>query len=66
MEAEEGFLNNPEYLELLEKLIRAIKEELHFGYLYFYRDVIVEACKRQRRYRQALEFEQEISSGIVK
>nr|WP_296831598.1 XRE family transcriptional regulator [uncultured Marvinbryantia sp.] len=66
MEAEEGFLNNPEYLKLLEKLIRAIKEELHFGYLYFYREVIVEACKRQRRYRQALEFEQEISSGIVK
>ncbi|EET59934.1 hypothetical protein BRYFOR_08058 [Marvinbryantia formatexigens DSM 14469] len=66
MEAEEGFLNNPEYLKLLEKLIRAIKEELHFGYLYFYREVIVEAYRRQRKYKQALEFEQEISSGIIK
>lgn len=66
MECEDGFLENPKYLEILEKLIRAIRTERHFGHLYFYRDVIVEACKRQRKYKQALEFEREISGSIIK
>lgn len=66
MECEDRFLENPKYLELLEKLIHAIRAERHFGHLYFYRDVIVEAYKRQRKYKQALEFEREISESIIK
>lgn len=66
MECEEGFLENPEYLELLEKLISEIKKTRHFGHLYFYREVIVEAYKRQRKYKRALDFEKEISENIVK
>ncbi len=64
MECEEGFLDDPKYLELLERLIKAIERELHFGHLYFYRDVMISACKRQRKYKTALEFEEKISSHI--
>lgn len=66
MECEENFLDNPQYLNLLEKLIKALKKDYHFGHLYFYKDVIVEAYTRQRKYKKALEFEQEISSNIIK
>lgn len=66
MECEEGFLDDPKYLDVLERLIISIEKELHFGHLYFYRDVIVEAYKRQRKYKAALEFEEKISSNIIK
>ena len=65
-ECEEDFLENPEYLKVLERLIASIEKELHFGHLYFYRDVIVEAYKRQRKYKAALEFEEKISSKMTK
>lgn len=65
-ECEEDFLENPRYLELLEKLIGGIRQNRHFGHLYFYRDIITEAYVRQRKYKKALEFEQEISSKINK
>ena len=57
-------MDDPAYLELLEKLIKALKRERHFGHLYFYRDIITQAYTRQRKYKKALEFEQEISSRI--
>lgn len=60
-ECKEGFLEDPEYLVLLEKLVKKIKKEKHFGYLYFYHDVITEAYKNQRQYKKALEFQNEIS-----
>lgn len=66
MECREEFLDAPEYLDLLERLMEALRREYHFGHLYFYRDVMVEACKRQRKYKKALEFEQEISSKTLK
>lgn len=62
---EKAFLADPKYLELLERLITVLKRERHFGFLYFYRDMVVEAYKKQRKYKQALEFEQEISSKIT-
>lgn len=65
MECEEGFLDRAEYQALLEKLAEALKRDCHFGHLYFYRDVIVESLKRQRKYKKAMEFEQEISRKIV-
>lgn len=46
MECRDDFLDNPAYLELLEKLIDKIRKERHFGHLYFYRDVVTEAYKR--------------------
>lgn len=66
MEYEEDFLDKPEYLEILEKLIKEINQDRHFGYLYFYRDLIIEAYKRQRQYKKALEFEQKISKKVIK
>lgn len=65
MECADGFLDDPAYLALLETLIQALKKERHFGHLYFYRDVVIEACKRQRKYKRALEFEHEISGKIL-
>lgn len=65
MECEEDFLDKPEYMALLERLITALKRDYHFGYLYFYRDVIVECYKRHRMYKKAMEFEAEIADRIV-
>ena len=66
MECRDDFFDDPAYLELLEKLIEKIRKERHFGHLYFYRDVVIEAYKRQRKYKKALEFEEQISSNIIK
>ena len=65
-ECGEGFLDDPKYLELLEELAEELEREYHFGHLYFYKDMIVEACRRQRKYKKALEFEQKISETVVK
>lgn len=64
MECQPGFLEDPAYLALLEKLLAAVEREAHFGYVYFYRDVMVEACVRQRQYKRALAFEQSISCKV--
>ncbi|MGN0779635.1 MAG: helix-turn-helix domain-containing protein [Aristaeellaceae bacterium] len=61
MECQPGFLDDPAYLALLERLLAAVQREAHFGYVFFYRDVMVEACTRQRQYKRALAFEQSIS-----
>lgn len=66
MECEEDFLEKEEYYELLERLTAALKRDCHFGHLYFYRDVITECYKRQRKYKKALEFEREMASRIVR
>ena len=64
MECQPGFLEDPAYLALLERLLAAVEREAHFGYVYFYRDVMVEACARQRQYKRALAFEQSISRRV--
>ena len=64
MECQPGFLEDPAYLALLEKLLAAVEREAHFGYVYFYRDVMAEACARQRQYKRALAFEQSISRRV--
>lgn len=66
MELEENYLDNPAYLELLERLIRALKQECHFGHLYFYREAVLDAYVRQRKYKKALAFEEEISLFVAK
>lgn len=66
MECEENFRDREEYFILLERLAETLKRNCHFGHLYFYRDVITESYKRQRKYKKALEFEQELASKIVK
>ena len=66
MECSEDFREDPAYLALMDRLFAAFRKETHFGYVYFYRDVYVEACTRQRQYKRALEFEQMISSSIHK
>ena len=64
MECQPGFLEDPAYLALLERLLAAVEQEAHFGYVYFYRDVMTEACARQRQYKRALAFEQAISHRV--
>lgn len=56
-----NFLEDPEFLDLMEKLMKKIQEESHFGFVYFYKDMITEAYMKQRKYKKALEFQQEIS-----
>lgn len=62
MECRKDFEQEPEYLQLLERLIETLRMERHPGHLYFYRDVAVKAYMAQRKYKKALEFEQWINS----
>ena len=55
MEMEEGFLSNPDFIALLEKLISVVKEKKHPGFYLFYRDLLKEAYCKQRKYKKALE-----------
>ncbi|MGN1019693.1 MAG: helix-turn-helix domain-containing protein [Aristaeellaceae bacterium] len=64
MECQPGFLEDPAYLALLERLLASLEKEAHFGYIYFYRDVMAEACACQRQYKRALAFEQKISRRV--
>lgn len=65
MECQPRFMENGEYQKLLEQLVGVLKKERHFGYLFAYRDVVVNTYKIQRKYKQALEFEQELSGKLV-
>lgn len=65
MEQKKDYLKDPVYLEILERLQKVIKEERHFGYLYFYREQIIEAYSAQKKYKKALAFQKEISSKVV-
>lgn len=65
-ECREGFLDDPAYLALMDRLLAAFRKEAHFGYIYAFREVYVKACTRQRQYKKALEFEQLISSAMQK
>lgn len=66
MECQPDYMDDPKYLVLLEEMIEEMKHSYHFGHLYSYRSQIVEAYKRQRRYKSALEFEEMISETMVK
>lgn len=66
MECEPGFLENPRYLAVLEELFGALRKERNFGFLYQYKSVAMEAFTRQRKYKKALEFQNEISSKVQK
>lgn len=65
LEKMKDYLKDPAYLEILERLQKVIKEERHFGYLYFYREQIIEAYSAQKKYKKALAFQKEISSKVV-
>lgn len=65
MEQKKDYLKDPAYLEILERLQKVIKEERHFGYLYFYREQIIKAYSAQKKYKKALAFQKEISSKVV-
>nr|WP_307992075.1 helix-turn-helix transcriptional regulator [uncultured Niameybacter sp.] len=65
MEQRPDYLKDPAYLEVLERLQKVLKEEMHFGYLYFYREQIVKAYSQQKKYKKALAFQNEISSKII-
>lgn len=65
MEQKEDYLKDPAYLEVLERLQKVLREERHFGYLYFYREQIIEAYSQQKKYKKALVFQREISSKTV-
>lgn len=60
--SEEGFLENPAYLQTLEELIATLSKTEHIGHIIFYQDVFLAACKKQRQYKKALDFQCMISS----
>lgn len=60
-ECQEDFLQNQEYLKLLEKLMEELKKHRHRGYLLFYKDIAKEAYCIHRRYKKALELEDLVS-----
>lgn len=66
MRSKPNYREMPQYLEILEQLIAALKKERTFGFLYAYRNVVREVYVSQRKYRKALEFELELSSKIRK
>lgn len=66
MELEEDFLKKPEFEELVDALIACLQKHTHFGYLYFFKDVIVQTYISQRKYKKALDFQYKISSGMIK
>lgn len=66
MEQKPDFTADPAYLDLIERLIRALIKEKSFGFLYQYKNVILEAYTRQRKYKKALEFSEQISAKTRK
>lgn len=64
-ECEENFLDNPKYLELLEKLVHKLYKQESFGHVYFYKEILITAYKKQRKYKKALEFQEKISSKAI-
>lgn len=53
-ECRDNYLEDPNYVYLLEGLIDLLKQHRHKGYAYFYHDVLKEAYCRQRKYKKAL------------
>ena len=66
MECEPDYLDDPNYLTLLEEMMKEMERSYHFGHLYSYRNQYMEAYKRQRKYKKALEFEEKISGILMK
>ena len=66
MEQRPDFTADPAYLDLIERLLAALAKEKSFGFLYQYKDVILEAYMRQRKYKKALEFSERISAKTRK
>ena len=62
-ECEKDFKLSQDYMILLEKLIKKIEKEGHFGYLFFYYEAITEAYISQRQYKKAYEFQHTISTN---
>lgn len=63
-ETGKDFLDQPAYLDLMMHMMDALKEEKVFGFRYFYREQMVEACRRQRKYKLALAYQRELSSKL--
>ena len=66
MELREDYREEYESLLLMEQLLDRLKKDMHFGYVYFYKDVLLDIYCGQRKYKKALEFEREISGKIKK
>ena len=60
MECEKDFLDKPEYLDLLDRLINLLEKNQHRGHIAFYQDVYLDACRAQRKYRKAFEFQNSV------
>jgi tetratricopeptide (TPR) repeat protein len=54
-EGKVNFLEDPKYLELMEKLMDQLMSERHKGYANFYLDILKKAYCTQRKYKKALE-----------
>lgn len=63
-ETKKNFLDSPEYLDLMLRMMDALKKERGFGFRYFYREQMVAVCERQRKYKLALAYQRELSSKL--
>ncbi|MDF2820266.1 MAG: Tetratricopeptide repeat [Clostridiales bacterium] len=61
IECQKDFIDNPIFVEVMEKLMKLLKVTRHKGYLIFYKKLLKEAYCRQRKYKKALELEEELS-----
>lgn len=65
-ESKDNFIEDDDFLNVLEKLIYELEKQCHFGHLFFYKDVIVKTYEKHRKYKKALEFNNKISSHLEK
>ncbi len=56
-ECRDNYMEDPGFINLLERLMQCLRRERHRGYYNFYRDIMKDAYIRQRKYKKALELQ---------
>ncbi|WP_097015839.1 helix-turn-helix domain-containing protein [Anaerocolumna aminovalerica] len=54
-ECKEDYLDDPNFINIMETLMDRLKSERHKGYVLFYKSILKKAYCRQRKYKKALE-----------
>lgn len=54
-ECKEDYLDDPNFIKVMETLMDRLESERHKGYVLFYKNILKRAYCRQRKYKKALE-----------
>lgn len=54
-ECKEDYLDDPNFIKVMEALMDKLESERHKGYVLFYKNILKRAYCRQRKYKKALE-----------